>query len=183
MEDLRILELYENRDEAAIGETQKKYGAYLNTIARNILSDREDAEESVSDTYLAAWNTIPPQKPNYLSLYLGKLTRRIAIDRLRKNTAGKRSADTMSLDALSETVGTASAEEQLELRQLGVVIGQFLAEQTAETRHVFLCRYYYMDSVRDIARYCGITESKVKVLLHRTRQSLKTCLQKEGYDI
>lgn len=183
MEDNRILELFEKRDEDAIGQTQKKYGGYLQKIAWNILCDREDAEESVSDTYLAAWNTIPPQKPNYLSVYLSKLTRRISIDRLRKNTAQKRTADTLSLDALSETVGTASVEETLELRQLGESIGKFLQVQSSETRLVFLCRYYYMDSVRDIAGYCGITESKVKVLLYRTRQSLRTYLEKEGYDV
>lgn len=183
MEDLHILELYEKRDEGAIRETQKKYGAYLHKIAYNILCDREDSEESVSDTYMAAWNTIPPQKPAYFSVYLSKLTRRISIDRLRRNTAGKRSADTLSLDELSEAVGTSSAEEQLELKQLGEAIGKFLTDQPAETRHVFLCRYYYMDSVRDIAGYLGITESKVKVLLYRTRQSLRTYLQKEGYDL
>ena len=183
MEDNRILELYQKRDETAIDETQKKYGAYLYKIACNILCVREDSEESVSDTYLAAWNTIPPQKPAYFSVYLSKLTRRISIDRLRRNTAEKRTADTLSLDEITERVGTVCVEEQLELKQLGEAIGRFLESQKEETRHVFLCRYYYMDSVRDIAGYLGITESKVKVLLHRTRQSLRTHLEKEGYDV
>ena len=183
MEDNRILELYQKRDETAIDETQKKYGAYLHKIAYNILCDREDTEESVSDTYLAAWNTIPPQEPTYFSVYLSKLTRRISIDRLRRNTAGKRSTDTLSLDEITETVGTSCVEEQVELKRLGASIGKFLESQKEETRHVFLCRYYYMDSVRDIAGYLGITESKVKVLLHRTRQSLRTYLEKEGYDV
>ena len=183
MEDNRILELYQKRDETAIEQTQLKYGAYLSKIAYNILCDRQDTEESVSDTYLAAWNTIPPQTPKYFSVYLGKLTRRISIDRLRKNTAQKRTVDTLSLDEISEAVGREDVADRVELRRLGEAIGRFLADQPEETRHVFLCRYYYMDPVRDIAAYCRITESKVKVLLYRTRQSLRAYLEKEGYEV
>ena len=185
MEDSRIVELYWQRSEAAIGQTQKKYGSYLTKIACNILLDREDAEESVNDTYLAAWNSIPPQKPGVLSGYLGKLTRRISIDLLRRKTADKRGGGqyTLCLDELQDCAGGTDPEAAAQLDQLAAAIGEFLKVQSPETRQVFLCRYYYMDPIKDIARYCGVTESKVKVLLHRTRQALKTHLEKEGFDL
>ena len=185
MEDSRIVELYWQRNEAAIGHTQKKYGSYLLKIACNILVDREDADESVNDTYLAAWDSMPPQKPGVLSSYLGKLTRRISIDLLRRKTADKRGGGqyALCLEELHDCAGGTDPEEAAQLQQLAAAIGAFLKTQSQEARQVFLCRYYYMDAVKDIARYCGMTESKVKVLLHRTRQGLKTHLEKEGFDL
>ena len=185
MEDNRIVELYWQRDEAAIAHTQKKYGPYLHKIAWNILSDREDAGESVTDTYLAAWNSIPPQRPGVLATYLGKLTRRISIDRYRKKTADKRGAGeyALCLEELGDYIGKDTTAQQLELQALADSIAAFLRRQNAETRNVFVCRYYYMDSVKDIAAKSRITEAKVKVLLYRTRQALKNHLEEEGFAI
>lgn len=183
MEDSQIVALYWQRDEAAIDHTQKKYGKYLAKIAYNILSDREDAGESVNDTYLAAWNSMPPQRPNVLSAYLGKLTRRISIDLFRRKTAEKRSPGTyiLSLEELGECTGESTVDAQIELQLLCDSIEAFLRAQKPEVRRVFIGRYYYLDPVKDIAGYCGITESKVKVLLYRARQALRKHLEEEGF--
>lgn len=182
MEDSRIVQLYWDRDEAALTQTQHKYGQYLMKIAVNILTDREDSQESVNDTYLAAWNSMPPQRPAVLSTYLGKLTRRISIDLLRKKSSQKRGGGTyaVSLEELGECVGGSMPQEELELKLLAETIAAFLQAQNAETRHVFIGRYYYMDPVKEIARYCRISESKVKILLYRARQGLREHLEKEG---
>lgn len=183
MEDQQIVALYWQRKEAAIDHTQKKYDTYLHKIAWNILNDREDAGESVNDTYLAAWDSMPPNRPKVLSTYLGKLTRRISIDRLRKRTAQKRGAGeyALCLEELSGCAAPGTPEQQLELQALADSIAVFLKTQSSEARQVFIGRYYYLDPVKEIARYCGITESKTKVLLHRTRQGLREHLQKEGF--
>ena len=182
MEDAQIVSLYWNRDERAIGETDKKYGKYLQTIAYNILADREDASESVNDTYLAAWDSMPPHRPNVLSTYLGKLTRRISIDCFRKKHAQKRGGEyALSLEELGEYIGHNTTEEGLDVQLLADAIGQYLNTVTQEARRVFIGRYYYLDPVREIARYCHISESKVKMLLLRTRQGLWAHLQKEGF--
>lgn len=184
MEDSRIVDLYWDRNESAIDHTDKKYGSYLGKIAYNILSDREDSQESVNDTYLAAWNSMPPHRPNVLSTYLGKLTRRISIDRFRAKTTQKRGDGqyTQSLEELSQTLsGGNTTEESVEANLLADAIEQFLRTQPAQTRHVFLGRYYFMDSVKEIAAYCRISESNVKILLHRARQSLRDHLEKEGF--
>lgn len=183
MEDSQIVELYWQRNESAIDHTQNKYGSYLAKIAYNILNDREDSDESVNDTYLAAWNSMPPHKPNVLSTYLGKLTRRISIDLFRKKTAQKRESGqyALSLEELEQCVGSETVDEQLELQLLSESIAEFLRKQPPQTRHVFIGRYYYLDTVKDIARYCRISESKVKVLLFRTRQALRKHLEEEGF--
>lgn len=184
MEDSQIVSLYWDRNETAIAQTEKKYGVYLSKIAYNILADREDTQESVNDTYLAAWNSIPPHRPSILSTYLGKLTRRISIDLFRKKNSQKRSAGeyALSLEELEDCVsGGNSTEETVELAQLSQSIGQYLRSVSQEARNVFLCRYYYLDSISQIAATCSMTESKVKVLLHRTRQGLHNHLKKEGY--
>lgn len=185
MEDSQIVALYWNREEAAVDHTQRKYGRYLEKIAYNILYNWEDSQESLNDTYLAAWNSMPPHKPNRLSAYLGKLTRRISIDLFRKKNADKRSPGqyVLSLEELGECVGSNTAEEQLELQMLSDAITRYLREQTAETRQIFIARYYYMDSVKEIARYCRISESKVKGLLYRTRQGLRKHLKEEGFAV
>lgn len=183
MEDSAIVGLYWDRDETAITQTQRKYGQYLLKIAVNILADREDSQESVNDTYLAAWNSMPPQKPAVLSTYLGKLTRRISIDCLRRRTSQKRGCGeyALSLEELGECAGNSCPEKDLEAKALAQVIADFLHTQSPEVRNVFIGRYYYMDPVKDIARYCHISESKVKILLYRARQGLREQLEKEGF--
>ena len=186
MEDEKIVSLYWERSEEAIRETEIKYDRYLFKIAQNILNDREDSRESVSDTYLAAWNSMPPHRPGVLSAYLAKLTRRISIDRFRYRTRQKREASeyTISLSELSECVsGDNSAEEIVNAKLLADCIGIYLRTQSDEARTAFLGRYYFLDSVREVAAYCGITESKCKTLLHRTRVGLKEYLRKEGFDL
>ena len=186
LSDESIVKLYLERNELAIEETAKKYSAYLEKVAFNILSDREDAKESVNDTYLAAWDSIPPHRPVALSTYLSKLTRRISIDIIRKKNRDKRKAGEYAL-SLSELCDFSSnspqPDEEAETKLLTEKISDYLREIKPEARNVFIGRYFYFDSVRDIARYCKISESKVKTLLHRTRTDLRQYLEKEGYFI
>lgn len=184
MEDSQILALYWDRSETAIEQTDKKYGRYLATIAYNILADREDAQESVNDTYLAAWDSIPPHKPEVLRTYLGKLTRRISIDLFRRKNSQKRGGGeyALSLQELEDCIsGGNTTEQALDMQLLSDSIGQYLRSVSAEARTVFIGRYYYLDPVKRIAGYCRISESKVKILLYRTRQGLWEYLQKEGF--
>lgn len=184
MQDSQIVDLYWCRNEAAIDQTDKKYGRYLIKIAYNILADREDSQESVNDTYLAAWNSMPPHRPDALSTYLGKLTRRISIDLFRKRTSQKRGGGeyTLSLQELEGCIsGGNTTEQALDLHLLSEAIETYLRSVTQEARNVFIGRYYYLDPVKKIAGYCRISESKTKILLHRTRQGLWEYLQKEGF--
>lgn len=186
MQDEKIVELYWQRDETAIQETQLKYDRYLHKIAFNILEDEEDSKESVNDSYLAAWNSMPPHKPVTLSTYLGKLTRRISIDVFRKKNRQKRQCSqyTLSLTELEECVSAGDTTiEVVEARVLGEALSRFLRDISEEARHVFLGRYYFLDTVRDVADYCHMSEAKVKSLLYRTRLELKTYLEKEGYEV
>lgn len=183
MEDEAIVKLYWDRDEAAIYETDCKYRRYLTTIARNVLNDEEDSRESVNDTYYAAWNSMPPHRPNILTTYLGKLTRRISIDILRRRTREKRRGTEYAL-SLDELEGTLSAgnttEEAMDLKLLGEAISAFLRTLSPEARNTFIGRYFFLDPLAEVARYCGMSESKCKSMLYRTRQGLKTYLEKEG---
>lgn len=184
MEDSQIVALYWDRDETAIDQTDKKYGRYLAKIAYNILADREDARESVNDTYLAAWDSMPPHRPGVLSAYLGKLTRRISIDLFRKRSSQKRGGGeyTLSLQELEGCISSGDTTQQaVELQQLSRAIEAYLRSIGEEARNVFIGRYYYLDPVKTIAGYCHISESKAKILLHRTRQGLWEHLQKEGF--
>ncbi len=186
MEDAKIVQLYFDREETAISETQNKYGKYLMKIANNILYNYEDSEECVNDTYLSAWNAIPPHKPDVLSLFLGKLTRGHAIDVYRKSHAEKRipSEFTSSLDELEDCIpGGSDVEENLEAKRLGEVISAFLKEQSDEARNLFVGRYFYADSLKDVAAYYGMTESKAKMVLFRTRQKLKEYLERAGFTV
>lgn len=186
MQDDKIVELYWERDESAIKETQDKYENYLYKIAYNILNDNEDSHESVNDTYLAAWNSMPPHKPNVLSTYLGKITRRISIDIFRKRNRLKRQGSeyVLSLTELEDCLsGNDSPEKDYENQILGEAINTFLRTLSVDARNVFIGRYYYLDSVKDVANYCGISESKAKTLLFRTRNSLREYLIKEGFDL
>jgi len=184
MEDSRIVSLYWDRDETAIEQTDRKYGRYLTKIAYNILADREDSKESVNDTYLAAWDSMPPHRPDVLSTYLGKLTRRISIDLFRRKTSQKRGGGeyALSLQELEDCIsGGNTTEQALDMQLLSETIAQYLRTVTEEARNVFIGRYYYLDPVKQIASYCRISESKVKILLYRTRQGLWEHLQKEGF--
>lgn len=183
MEDSKIVEMYWNRNEAAISETQQKYGNYLTKIAYNILADIEDSRESVSDTYLKAWNSIPPHKPVVLSAFLGKITRRIAIDIFRKKTAKKRvdSQYVLSLDELYECSSSqGNPEKEVDAKILTNAINDWLISLPNETRKIFVCRYFHFDSLNDIAHYTGSSEAKIKSTLHRARLNLKEYLEKEG---
>lgn len=184
MEDSQIVKLYWDREEAAIVLTDKKYGPYLTKIAYNILADREDSQESVNDTYLAAWDSIPPHRPQVLSTYLGKLTRRISIDLFRRKTSQKRGGGeyALSLQELGDYIsGGNTTEQALDIQLLSEAIQRYLRSVSQEARNVFLGRYYYLDPVKTIAGYCCISESKVKILLYRIRQGLWEYLQKEGF--
>lgn len=183
MEDQGIVALFFDRSEQAIAEVDKKYGAYCYSIAYNILSSPEDTEESVSDTYLAAWNTIPPRKPNFLNAFLGKITRHISIDRWRKRSAQKRGGKEMilALEELGECVAPDTLEAELSQRELTRVLNQFLSGLPETERNVFLCRYWYMDSVEAIGKIMGFSQSKVTSMLHRTRGKLRKVLREEGY--
>lgn len=184
MEDDQIVSLYWNRDEGAIRETETKYGNYLQKIAFNILNNTEDSRESVNDTYLAAWDSMPPHRPNVLSAYLAKLVRRISIDLFRYRTRDKRMASeyALSLTELEDCIpGGNTTEETVNGKLLADAIGIYLRLLPEATRTAFLGRYYFLDSVKEVADYCGMTESKCKSLLYRTRLGLKDYLQKEGY--
>lgn len=183
MEDQGILELFFDRSEQAIVETDKKYGGYCYAIAYNILASREDSEESVSDTYLTAWNTIPPRKPNVFNAFLGKITRHISIDRWRKRSAQKRGGKEMflALDELGECVGSQGPEAEISQRELTRILNSFLTGLPETERNVFLSRYWYLDSIEAIVKITGFSQSKVTSMLHRTRGKLRKKLSEEGY--
>lgn len=184
MQDDMIVSLYWKRDEQAIEETEKKYEHYLTKIAYNILSDLEDSKESVNDTYLKAWNSMPPHKPGVLSTYLGKITRQVSIDIFRKRTSDKRQASeyAISLSELEECVsGGDTTAQNVEVHLLAAAISKFLYTLSPEARNTFVGRYYFMDTIHEIASYYGMSESKTKSMLHRTRLKLKAYLEQEGF--
>ena len=185
MEDQGIVELFFDRSEQAIVETDKKYGGYCYTIAYNILASREDSEESVSDTYFSAWNTIPPRKPTLLQAFLGKITRHISIDRWRKQSAQKRGGKEMilALEELGECLDTRGMEAEITSRELTRVLNGFLASLSETERNVFLRRYWYMDTIETIAKITGFSQSKVTSMLHRSRGKLRKKLAEEGYAV
>ena len=183
MEDQGIIALFFKRSEQAIEETDKKYGRYCYSIAYNILSNREDSEESVSDTYMAAWNTIPPRSPSLLSTFLGKITRYISIDRWRKRSAKRRGGGEilLALDELDEYVAADSVDAELSKKELTRILNEFLSSLSETERNIFLCRYWYMDSIQTISNLSGFSQSKVTSMLHRLRGRLRKVLSQEGY--
>ena len=184
MDDCTIVDLYWQRSPQAIYETQTKYAHYCFSIASNILPLREDAEESVNDTYMAAWNAMPPNRPAVLSTFLGKLTRRISIDRWRKLSAGKRGGGVvpLALEELGECIPDGSdPETALEAKELASAISKFLRTLSFTERGVFLMRYFDLAKLQDIESKFNLTNGKVKSMLHRTRIKLRLYLQKEGY--
>ena len=186
LSDEKIVELYLLRDQNAITETDIKYRHYLTRISYNILKDYEDCQETVNDTYYKAWNSIPPQIPQILGAYLGKINRQTAIDIYRRKHSRKRRGTEYDVcyDELEEvcTAGD-GVEKTLEAKLLGETINKFLKELPEKKRILFLGRYFYMDSIKDIAGYTGQSESNVKVLLHRIRKELKEYLIQEGFEL
>lgn len=183
MDDKSILDLYWTRSEQAIAETSAKYGGYCYAIAYNILSNREDSEESVNDTYLAAWNTMPPKRPAVLPAFLGKMTRYISLDRWKHLSRTKRGGGEVPL-CLEELAGCVSGQESVEndvlRKELLTAVNRFLEKLPKTERQVFLCRYWYLDPVEEIAARFGFTRSKTASMLHRTREKLTAYLTKEG---
>ena len=182
MDDLDIIELYFCRDEKALTETDGKYGNYCYTVAFSVLNSMEDSKETVNDTYLELWNTIPPERPTVLSAFIGKITRRLAIDRWRKNTAVKRGGGEfeVTLDELSECISdNTNVEKIVEGKLVVSTINEFLKKLPDTERNVFICRYWYADSVKSVAKQFGFSESKVKSMLMRTRTKLKQKLAEE----
>ena len=186
MKDSEIVALFWDRNEDAIAQTQQKYGAYLSKIAYNILSDFEDCKECVNDTYLKAWNSMPTHRPSVLSAYLGKITRQRSIDLYRKKTSVKRYASeyAVSLDELGDSFSDDNTpEHSLDAKALVEAINRFLHALPDDARNTFIGRYYFFDSLKDVAGYCGMSEAKAKSMLYRTRKSLKTYLVMEGFDL
>ena len=186
MKDEQIVALYWDRNEEALRETEQKYGAYLAKISYNILSDLEDSKECVNDTYLKAWNSMPTHRPGVLSAYLGKITRQLSIDVFRKKHSVKRFASeyAVSLDELGDSFSDGSTPEQsLDSKALDEAINRFVRALPDDARNAFIGRYYFFDSLKAVAAYCGMSEGKAKSLLYRTRQSLKVYLVEEGFDL
>ena len=183
MKDEAIIDLYWNRDEAAIAATADTYGNYCYAIAYNILFSNEDAEECVNDTWLNAWRSIPPQRPNRLSTYLGKITRNLSLNRYKLLTAQKRGRGQMEL-ALSELGGCIPAHTDMEQIADEMIlvnaIETFLRAQPRTERRIFVGRYWYLYPIRDLAAAHHMSESKVASLLYRMRVKLKVHLEKEG---
>lgn len=180
LEDREIIDLYLSRDERAIGETAEKYGAYCYKIAYNLLLDDFDSEECVNDTYLRTWQSVPPTVPRVLQAFLAKIARNLALDRCRAKNAEKRSRYTESLDELAECVGTEDPSEQIELSELGAAISRFLLSEREIARRIFVRRYFFEDTISEIAKAHHIGEGYVKTLLHRVRKRLADFLREEG---
>ncbi len=181
MEDEKILDLYFARDERAIRETEARYDGKLNALALRIVAIREDAQECVNDTYLTAWQTIPPQRPEYFFAYLAKICRNFCLGRLDWLGAAKRKANVVTLTReLELCIPDSRQERHLEGKVLGEVLNRFLGGLSRDSRMIFLRRYWFADSVADIAQRYGMSQSKVKTSLHRTRNKLEAFLEKEG---
>ena len=183
MDDDKIVSLYWQRNETAINETQLKYGKYIFSIANGILHSTQDAQECENDTYLALWTSIPPGRPDVLSAFIGKIVRRISINKWKSNTAQKRGGGeiVLALEELDNCVDANNTENTYEQQELTWVLNQFLSSLSETERNVFLCRYWYMDSIKAISEYSGFTQSKITSMLHRTRDKLRKRLSEEGY--
>ena len=184
MEDSKILDLFLRRSESAIEHTREKYGAYCAGLARNILDSGQDVEEVLNDTWLRAWNSIPPQHPAHLKLYLARITRNLAFDRFRSRQRLKRGGGEMVLaleelkDSLPSSPGPEAALEAKELRQC---VNRFLASLPRRDREIFLLRYFHVESVESIARRYQLSQSGVRTVLMRSRKKLKDHLKKEEF--
>ena len=184
MEDHHIVDLYWRRDADAVKESDKKYGSYCFSIADNILHSKEDSEECVNDTWLKAWNAIPPTKPKSLRMFLAKITRNLSFDRFIAKSAKKRGFGEIDLvlDELSECIPSDSdVASEYEYKELCLFIQRFVHDLSDKDQTIFLRRYFFADSVADISHRLGLSENGIMVNLCRTRKKLKHDLQKEGF--
>ncbi|MBQ9249373.1 MAG: RNA polymerase sigma factor [Oscillospiraceae bacterium] len=184
MEDSAIVDLYWQRSDRAISETEKKYGAYCYRLAYSICGSEQDAEECVNDTWLRAWNAMPTERPRILSAFLGCLTRNAAIGRYREKHRRKRGGGetALALDELSECLADGTdLEDEIQKRELARLIGAFVSDLKETEQLVFTARYYYLAPVNQIAARLGLSESKVKSMLFRLRGRLRRQLEKEGW--
>ncbi len=183
MDDEHIIDLYWARSENAITETAAKFGSYCRVIAFNILHSDQDAEECLNDTYLRAWDAMPPQRPVYLAAFLGRITRNISLDRYKRNATKKRGRGqtALALDELSDCLpAKESVEQALDDMALTESLERFLYATPKMKRDVFIRRYWYLSPIKEIARDYGMSQSQVASMLHRTRIQLKAHLEKEG---
>jgi len=183
MNDREIVDLYWQRSEQAISETAKKYGRYCHTIAYNILENRQDSEECVNDTWLAAWNSMPDKRPERLNPYLAKITRNAALGKIVKQSARKRGGDeiTVALEELDACVPSGySLEKEVEEKELAKAINAFLGTLPEEAQFIFISRYWFLASEREIAKCRGCSRSRINTMLRHTRDGLKTYLLQEG---
>lgn len=186
MTDKEIVELYWERSERAIEETDRQYGRYFHYIAKEILHDDEDAKEIVNDTYLKAWNSIPPERPDPLRAFLGRITRQLSLGRLERNRAQKRGGGQYlaALDELAECIPDGSESQDIASEiDLTAALNRFLRGLPLEQRRVFIKRYWYMSSVAETAAAFGMSESRVTSMLFRLRSKLKEQLTKEGFEL
>lgn len=186
MDDAKIVQLYWDRNEQAIPVTADKYGNYCTSIAKNILGNHADAEECVNDTYMSAWNSMPPHRPSILSTFLGKITRNLSIKRYKHNTADKRGGGQAAvvLDEIAELVSdTDSVEQEIDRKELVKAIDSFLDRLPTDKKNIFVCRYWYFDSISDIANRLGMTENNVSVTLNRLRLKLYNYLVERGFEL
>ena len=184
MDDLQIIELYFARDEHAIKETDRKYGKLCLRVAKNLLFNNEDSEECVNDTYLTVWNKIPPTRPNNFIAFICKITRNLSLKRLEVSNAMKRSAGTViSMSELEKALPDQCIAPDVEDEELGKLISAFLWSEKALDRNVFLRKYWFFDSISDIAERYSMNENSVKSMLFRSRNRLREFLRKEGIDV
>ena len=181
MDDAKIIDLFWARNEEAIQEPDKAYGRKLHVLANKILNNREDAEESVSDTYMKTWEIIPPQRPKYYYAFLASICRHLSFHKVDWKLAAKRNAEVVTLTQEMEMcIPDTSRERKLEGKELGRIMNAFLENLPKDTRLIFLRRYWHVDTIAEIAARYGMTESKVKMQLSRTRAKLRTFLESEG---
>lgn len=181
MEDSRIIELYFARNEAAIKETDAAYGKKLSSLATGILRNNEDAKEAVNDTYLKVWDIIPPQRPTYFYAFIAKICRYLCFGTLDYKKAQKRSFEQVALsEELESCIPNRLAERELEAREIGEILSDFLGTLSRESRLIFMRRYWFCNSIEEISEHFKISQSKVKTSLHRTRKKLKAYLEREG---
>ena len=183
MDDFQIVNLFWARSELAIAETSTKYGRMLTGISLSLSRSREDAEECVSDTYLAAWNSMPSDRPTYLGAYLSKIVRRLSVDRLRAQTAQKRGGGSISEELYECLPSSSNVEGEYDERQTAEAINRYLLSLDEEKRYIFVRRYFYSDATETIALSLGISVAKVKTALHRIRAGLRKHLEREGVSI
>ncbi len=184
LDDAEIIELLNSRSEGALDALERKYGGTCMKTAMNILAQKSDAEECVNDAMLAVWNSVPPEDPSPLGAYIRRITRNIAVDRMRRETAQKRRTNyARAIDELAEAIGADDVSEAVDAAELTGEINEFLARLDAEARIMFVRRYYYGDAVKDIAKRLSLPARAVSVKLFRVREKLGEILKEKGYDV